>query len=129
MHHGGAPARGAVTMEEHSQRPSERITEEVTSWPGVSAGPGSRGEFAFTVGRRQIGHLHGDRSAHFSLPKHAWAELHEQGRIVEHPVLPGTQGPAARRIETDDDVEDVIALMRLNYERIAERAESVSGTR
>jgi hypothetical protein len=111
----------------HSQRPSERITEEVTSWPGVEAGPGSRGEFAFTVGRRQIGHLHGDRSAHFSFPKDLWAELREQGRIVEHPVFPGKQGPAARRIDTEADVNDVIALMRLNYERIAERA-PVSGT-
>src|SRR3954469_13428036 len=119
MHHGGAPARGAVTMEEHSQRPSERITEEVTSWPGVEAGPGSRGEFAFTVGRRQIGHLHGDRSAHFSFPKSQWTELRDQRRITEHPVFPGKQGPAARRIESEADVEDVIALMRLNYERIA----------
>ena len=37
---------------------SEQITAEVTTWPGVSAGPGSRGEFAFSVGRKQIGHLH-----------------------------------------------------------------------
>src|SRR3954447_10293153 len=107
--------------DEEPQRPSERITEEVTSWPGVTAGPGSRGEFAFTVGRRQIGHLHGDRSAHFSFPKQVWAELHEQGRITEHPVFRGKQGPAARRIESEADVEDVVALMRLNYDRIADR--------
>ena len=31
---------------------SQVITEEVTSWPGVEAGPGRRGEFAFRVGRR-----------------------------------------------------------------------------
>ena len=31
---------------------SQRITAEATSWPGVQAGPGRRGEFAFTVGRR-----------------------------------------------------------------------------
>ena len=101
------------------QRPSERITEEVTSWPGVDAGPGSRGEFAFTVGRRQIGHLHGDRSAHFSFPKQVWRELFEQGRITEHPVFPGKEGPAARRMESEQDVDDVIALMRLNYDRVA----------
>jgi hypothetical protein len=102
-----------------TQRPSERITEEVTSWPGVEAGPGSRGEFAFTVGRRQIGHLHGDRSAHFSFPKHQWRELKQEGRITDHPVFPGKEGPAARRIDTEEDVTDVIELMRLNYERIA----------
>lgn len=46
---------------------SERITEEVTSWPGVEAEFGARGEFGFRVGRREIGHLHGDRVAHFGL--------------------------------------------------------------
>jgi hypothetical protein len=61
------------------QTASERITEEVTSWPGVTAGPGRRGEFAFKVGGREIGHLHGDRSAHFGFPKAVWRELREEG--------------------------------------------------
>jgi hypothetical protein len=96
---------------------SQQITDVVASWPDVEAGPGRRGEFAFRVGRREIGHLHGDRSAHFSFPKETWAALREQGRITEHPVFPGRVGPAARRIDNDDDVQDVIALMRLNYDR------------
>jgi Family of unknown function (DUF5519) len=98
---------------------SQQITAEVTSWPGVTAGPGRRGEFAFTVGRRQLGHLHGDHAAHFSFPKAVWAELRQQGRIVDHPVFPGKPGPAARRIENDADVAEVIALLRLNYDRAA----------
>ena len=100
---------------------SEQITNEVTSWAGVEAGPGKRGEFAFKLGHREIGHLHGDRSAHFSFPKDVWAELEAQGRITEHPVFPGRVGPAARRIDSQGDVEDVIALMRLNYERVVQR--------
>jgi hypothetical protein len=97
---------------------SERITEEVTSWPGVEAGVGRRGEFAFRVGRREIGHLHGDHAAHFSFPKQVWGELFEEGRIVHHPVFPGRQGPAARRIEDEGDVDDVIVLLRMNYDRM-----------
>lgn len=100
---------------------SEQITDEVASWPGVEAGPGRRGEFAFKVGHREIGHLHGDRSAHFSFPKEVWTTLRDQGRIVDHPVFPGRVGPAARPIDSQADVEDVIALMRLNYERVVER--------
>jgi hypothetical protein len=100
---------------------SQRITEEVTSWPGVEAGPGRRGEFSFRVGRREIGHLHGDRAAHFGFPKQVWTELYEQGRIVHHPVFPDQPGWAARRIDTDDDVTDVIALLRLNYDRVIAR--------
>jgi hypothetical protein len=104
-----------------AQRPSERITEEVTSWPGVSAGPGRRGEFAFTVAGREIGHLHGDHAAHFGFPKQVWRELKEDGRIDYHPVFPGKEGMAARRIESVDDVRDVIAMLRLNYERAVAR--------
>jgi hypothetical protein len=98
---------------------SQRITDEVTAWPGVEAGPGRRGEFAFKVGRHEIGHLHGDHAAHFFFPKPVWADLRAEGRVAEHPVFPGKQGPAARRIEGDADVDDVIALMRLNYDRVA----------
>ena len=100
---------------------SEQITDEVTSWPGVSAGPGSRGEFAFKVGHREIGHLHGDHAAHFFFPKDIWAELFEQGQVTYHPVFPHKRGPAARRIVDEDDVRDVIELMRLNYHRVVTR--------
>jgi hypothetical protein len=100
---------------------SQQITDEVTSWPGVEAGPGRRGEFAFKFGRREIGHLHGDHAAHFSFPKHVWIELREQGRIVPHPVFPDSVGPAARRIEDEADVRDVIELLRLNYDRVVAR--------
>jgi len=100
---------------------SRQITEEVTSWPGVEAGPGRRGEFSFKLGRKEIGHLHGDHAAHFFFPRQTWAELKAEGRIVPHPVFPDKQGPAARRIDGEDDVRDVIALMRLNYERAVAR--------
>jgi hypothetical protein len=107
-----------------AQTPSEEITQEVTSWPGVEAGPGRRGEFAFKVGKREIGHLHGDHAAHFSFPKNVWQELRNEGRIADHPVFPGRVGPASRRIETEDDVRDVIAMMRLNYDRAVDRQQA-----
>ncbi|MBV9005237.1 MAG: DUF5519 family protein [Solirubrobacterales bacterium] len=105
----------------NTQLPSQRITEEVTSWPGVVAGPGRRGEFAFKVGPREVGHLHGDRSAHFFFPKDVWTELFTAGRIVHHPVFPERVGPGARRIVNEADVREVIELMRLNYDRIIAR--------
>jgi hypothetical protein len=100
---------------------SQVITAEVTSWPGVEAGPGRRGEFSFRVGRREIGHLYVAYAAHFSFPRKIWAELFEQGRIDYHPVFPRRRGFAARRIRSDEDVADVIAPLRLGYERIVRR--------
>jgi hypothetical protein len=106
---------------EQTRTPSEQITETVTTWPGVEAGPGRRGEFAFTVGGREIGHLHGDHAAHFGFPHRLGAQLKADGRVVDHPVFPGKAGPAARRIENQDDVLDVIELLRLNYDRVVAR--------
>jgi len=98
---------------------SEQIAEKVTSWPGVVAHPGNFGSLAFSVGRRELGHLHGDGVAHFAFPKQVRADLLAQGRVVPHPV--DSPGLAARRIGDAADVEDVIELMRLNYDRLAAR--------
>ena len=104
-----------------TRTPSQLITAEVTSWPGVEAGLGERGEFGFSVGRRQIGHLHGDRVAHFGFPKALGARLRDEGRIGPHPVFPENPGWGARNLLTDDDTRDAIELMRLNYERVVAR--------
>ena len=103
-----------------------QITDEVTSWPGVETADGDWGAFCFLVGRRELGHLHGDRSAHFAFPRDVWAVLYAQGRVTDHPMFPGKPGICARRIETDDDVRDVIALLRLNYDRAPARPEAAA---
>jgi hypothetical protein len=114
-----AAEENAVT---ETRTASTTIREEVASWPGVETDTEELGELAFNVGKRQIGHLHGDSAAHFSFPRPLWSELMEQGRIVPHPVFPDArQGPAARRINDEDDVRDVIELLRLNYDRVVAR--------
>jgi hypothetical protein len=102
--------------------PSSTIIEEVGAWPGVNVGEGARGGgVAFRLGKRELGHLHGDHALHLGFPKAVWHELHDQGRIDYHPVFPGKPGFAARRIESEDDVRDAIALLRVNYDRALER--------
>lgn len=100
------------------QTASERITAAVTSWPGVEAGVGSRGELGFRVGNREIGHLHGDHAAHFGFPRQIGAELRESGRVGPHPVNPHSAKMAARGIESETDIHEVIDLLRLNYDRV-----------
>src|ERR1700758_541632 len=101
----GAPCRrtnsrtGACEM-----TASERITDEVTSWEGVQSGYGRRGEFAFKVRGKEIGHLHGDHAAHFFFPADVWSGLIKEGRIGPHPVFPNRRGPAARWIDGAEDV-------------------------
>ena len=79
-------------MTEQSRRGRADRATRSTSWPGVEAQTGDRGEFSLRVDGREIGHLHGDRSAHFVFPKALWAELYAQERIDYHPVFPGKPG-------------------------------------
>lgn len=106
---------------------SEHVTSVVTSWSGVTAGVGQRGEWAFKVGGRELGHLHGDHVAHFAFPRIVWEELYAAGRITHHPIFPGKVGWAERRMDDDDDVHDVVAILRSNYERAVARQRAVSG--
>jgi hypothetical protein len=100
------------------------IVGTVSVWPGVEVDTEERGELSFKVGAREIGHLHGEHIAHFSFPHAKWDELRAEQRIEPHPVFPGRRGPAQRRIVDDDDVRDVIALLRFNYDRVVSRAGS-----
>jgi hypothetical protein len=97
---------------------NETITNTVTAWPGVEAGFGKRGEWGFRVDGKEIGHLHGDRVAHFLFPREVGTQLREAGRVGPHPVNPHSPKMAARALDGDADVDDAIALMRLNYDRI-----------
>ena len=106
---------------EKTKSPSQTIIEEVTSWPGVTTEPGRFGALAFKFERREIGHLHGERTLHIGLPKSLWHELHDAGRIDYHPVFPGKPGFGARALLGPDDVRDAIELLRLNYDRVIER--------
>lgn len=101
---------------------SKLIIETVTTWPGVSAAPGDRGSISLRFKeKRELAHLHGDRSAHFAFPRQLSDELKRDGRVVDHPLGQKYRGLAARPLESDEDIEEVIGLIRLNYERESER--------
>lgn len=97
---------------------SARIIETVTAWPGVQAVDGERGELSLRAWGHEVGHLHGDRVAHFGFPRDVGTRLREEGRVGPHPVNRHSPKLAARALDTEADVQDVIALMRLNYDRI-----------
>ena len=41
----------------------EKISKEILSWSGVSTGPHRFGSTEFRIGKREMGHIHGDTLA------------------------------------------------------------------
>jgi hypothetical protein len=95
---------------------AERIAREVTSWSGVVAAPHRFGGVEFRVGRRELGHLHGGRLADLPFPISVREQLVREGRAERHHVLPES-GWVSVRIRSEADVDKVIDLFRLNYDR------------
>jgi hypothetical protein len=103
-----------------------RITAAVSSWPGVEVGPHRFGGVEFRLGRRELGHLHGDRIADLPFPRRLRDELVAAGGARPHHVLPDS-GWVTFPIADAGDIAHAIELFRLSYERAvrARRARAI----
>jgi hypothetical protein len=95
---------------------ADRITREVSSWPGVTVVPHRFGGVEFRVEHRELGHLHGSRLADLPFPVKVRQELVASGRATTHHVLPES-GWVTYRMNSPEDGAGAIELFRLNYER------------
>jgi hypothetical protein len=93
-----------------------RIRAVVESWPDVEVGQHRFGGVEFRVGRRELGHLHGDRSADIPFPRSIRDELIATGRALPHRALPDS-GWITFPIQSDEDVDRAIELFQHAYER------------
>jgi Luciferase len=106
----------------------ERIAEAVLSWPGVERAAHRFGGVEFRLGKRELGHVHGDRLVDLPFPRKVRDELVAAGRARPHHVLPDS-GWVSFWIESADDAEQAVALFRLGYERaVAARARARAST-
>jgi hypothetical protein len=93
-----------------------RIQQAVESWEGVTVAPHRFGGVEFCVGRRELGHVHGDRLADIPFPVAIRRELVAAGRAEPHHILPHS-GWVSLWIRRAADVDTAIELFRMNYER------------
>ena len=84
--------------------------------PEVTEAPHRFGGLEFRLGRRELGHLHGERLADLPFPRRVRDELVAAGRAEPHHVLPDS-GWVSRRVRGPEDVAAVAELFRLSYER------------
>ena len=103
--------KGADTMRTH-----EMIRGEVLRWPGVTEAPHRFGGVEFRLGKRELGHLHGDYLADLPFPVRIREELVRDGKAMPHHILPQS-GWVSYPIRDAAAVPGAIDLFRLAYER------------
>jgi hypothetical protein len=100
------------------------ITEALTSWEGVTVQPhrfpgtvrqDRCGGVEYVMGKREVGHIHGDGLADIPFPKKVRDKIVGAGRAQPHHILPET-GWVSFTIRQKNDVEKAIALLRESYE-------------
>jgi len=92
-----------------------RISEAVASWAGVTVQPHRFGGVEYRIGRREVGHIHGDQLVDIPFPKKVRDEMVAAGRAQPHHILPET-GWISFYLRHESDVEQAIALLRESYE-------------
>lgn len=94
----------------------QRISAVLATWPGVTTASHRFGGIEFRLGRRELGHLHGNHLADIPLPRWIRDQLIAEGRAQPHHILPDS-GWISVPISQLADAEDVTDLLRLSYDR------------
>jgi hypothetical protein len=96
------------------------ILQFVKTWQGVTIGPHRFGGIEFQVNGREIGHLHGDYQADIPFTVRIRKELVESGKAFPHHIYPHS-GWISYYIDDAEDVPLLLKLLRLNYDRLANK--------
>ena len=94
---------------------SKQITATLLGWEGVETHPHRFGGTEFRIGRREIGHIHGDSLVDIPFPKKIRDEIVAAGEAEPHHILPES-GWVSFYLNQDEDVERAIQLLHRSYE-------------
>lgn len=93
----------------------EQIKQAVLAWEGVTTHAHRFGGAEYRVGRREIGHVHGDYLVDIPFPKKVRDEVVAAGRAEPHHILPDS-GWVSFYLRQPADVEQAIRLLRQSFE-------------
>jgi hypothetical protein len=92
----------------------KRIVEAASQWPDVDIKPHRYGGLEFRLGRRELGHIHGDRLLDVPFPKSVRDELVASGEAEPHHILPDS-GWVSFFLRTEEDVPRAIRLLQRSF--------------
>jgi len=94
----------------------DRLVEELSSWPGVSANPHRFGGTEFRFKAAEIGHIHPGGIVDIPFPRSVRDALLAEGLAHEHRWVPNS-GWVTFQVRGEDDFAHALWLMRLSYLR------------
>ena len=102
-----------------------RITAAVLAWEGMAVQPHRFGGVEYLLGRREIGHIHGDYLVDIPFPTKVSAEIVAAGRASPHHIFPES-GWVSFYIREEADVDRAISLLQQSYGIAARQKERKS---
>jgi predicted DNA-binding protein (MmcQ/YjbR family) len=90
------------------------ITRKVLQWGGVQALPHRFGGTQYNLGKRELGHIHGDHLVDIPFPTRVRNELVAAGRAEPHHLL-SESGWVSVYLRKAEDVERAIELLELSF--------------
>ena len=103
-----------MATKQNSQAGQEkRLVKELSTWLNVSIAPHRFNAVEFTLGDREIGHVHQGRVLDINFPKRIHDLLIAEGRTNEHHMAGG--GWTTYYVNSERDIEDALWLLRIAY--------------
>ena len=99
----------------------KRIEAALQTCSGIEANPHRYGGTEYRLGRREIGHVHGDHLVGIPFPKKVRDELVACGRAEPHHILPQS-GWVSIHLNQALDVERAIELLRFSFDLAIKRS-------
>jgi hypothetical protein len=104
----------------------EKIHAVAMSWPEVTAHSHRFGGTEYRLGKRELGHIHGDALVDIPFPKKVRDEIIAAGRADAHHILPES-GWVSFYLNTAADIDNAIALLKQSYDlALAQQARHVA---
>jgi hypothetical protein len=93
---------------------NRRICAAASQWEGVQMAPHRFGGVEFRLGRREVGHIHGDSLVDIPFPKRVRDEIVAAHEADPHHILPNS-GWVSLFLRTEDDVDRAIRLLERSF--------------
>ncbi|HMK08403.1 MAG TPA: luciferase family protein [Anaerolineales bacterium] len=106
---------------------SSLIDREVVGWPGITAHLHRFGGTEYRLGRREIGHVHGETLVDVPLPRRVRDQLIESGTAQPHHVLPDS-GWVSVPLRAPGDVAVAVGILRQSYDLARAQRRRRNGT-